>query len=151
MKKTIKIAKLAEFEQKRFEEVDFYLKIIHLFKVFGQTQETYELIELICQACGASITVIKTMTSNLLAANSVIRPSQWELIILMYRNNETLEDISKCAKVSYRTIYRKIEEYNKLDGVDSQFFPRIKEDYHPHIAKFNKKLKELMTYDGYTI
>lgn len=151
MNKQIKVAKLADFELRRFEEIDFYFKMLHLFKVFGHNQETYDLIEIICQACNASQSIIKTLTSNLLAANSLIKPSQWEMIILMYRNDVKLNEIVNASGASTRTIYRRIREYNESDGVDTQFLPRIKEDYHEHITRFNKKMKELMNYDGYSV
>lgn len=151
MKKTLKVARLADFELKRYEEVMFYLNIKHIFNVFGHTQTTYEFIEMICQVADASVTLIKTLTSNINAANSPVKPSSWELAILLYRNDVVLTDIVKASGFSHRTIYRMIKAYNAGKEVDSQFMPRIKDEYHEHITKFNKKLKELLTYDGYTV
>lgn len=151
MKKTIEVTKLADFEVRRFAEIEFYLIVQHLIKVMGHRQELYELIEVICNSAEASISTIKLLVSNLGAANSIIRPSTWELMIIMYRADSKIADIVSATGVSHRTIYRKIREYNEKDDIEAQFMPRVRDDNHEHIVKFNKKVKELMKYDGYRV
>lgn len=149
MNKTYQFPALTPAEQQRFDEIEFYLNIQHIFSVCGTQQATYELIEILCRISDASITLIKTLTSNIHAINSQIAPLKDELVVMLYRNGMTLKNIEKHARTSSRSIYRYIERY--YEEANKEFFPRIKEDYITHIKKFNELMKELMPYDGYNI
>lgn len=149
MRTKYKVSTLSEAEQQRFHEIEFYLSIRHIFNVCGDRQTTYELIEVLCRMTDASITLIKALTSNINAINSPVKPFKDELAVMLYRTGMTLKNIEKHAKTSTRSIYRYLDQYSEMG--DREFLPRIKEEYIPHIKKFNKIIKELMPYDGYTI
>lgn len=149
MNKTYEFPPLSRVEEQRFAEIEFYLNVKHIFNVCGNQQATYELIEVLCRICDASITLIKALTSNINAINSQVKPYKDELAVMLYRNGMTLRNIEKHAKISTRTIYRYIEQY--YEEPNKEFLPRVKEEYFAHVTKFNKLVKELMPYDGYTI
>mgnify|MGYP001059415254 CR=1 FL=1 len=143
------LEKLSEVEANRFEEIQFYLHIRHIFSVCGEQQATYELIETLCRIADTSITMIKTLTANINAINSPVRPDKRELIIMLCRSGATIRSVAKNAQTSERTIYRYLEQYENEQF--KEFYPRIKEDFIPHIKKFNNLIKELMPHDGYIL
>lgn len=149
MKRKYNLRELTPIEVQRFQEIEFYLNIKHIFGVCGEQLATYEMIEAMCRLCDASITLIKTLTSNINAINSQVRPFKDELVVMLYRTGAPLRQIEKTAKVSTRTIYRFMDMYQQES--DKEYFPRVKEEYFPHIQKFNKLVKELMPYDGHII
>lgn len=149
MHKSIKLPKLSEFELERAQEVEFIMNVKRIFHIFGNNIKTYEIIESLAQYAGASVTLIKTIASSVLTPGNLLVPDKKEEIIMLYRMDYTLDFICLYAKTSNRSIYRILEEHVKIKSHpdthygDHIYMPRMKEEYHQHIVKFNETIRKV--------
>jgi len=147
MNKKITLPKISELEEDRAHEIEFTMNIKRIFHVFGQNIKTYEVLESLCQYSGVSITLIKTLASAVLTPGNLLVPDKKEEIIMLYRMDYTLDFICLYAETSNRSIYRILEEHVKNmrhpDTIYEPYLPRMKEEYLPHIRKFNETMRKV--------
>ncbi len=147
MNRTLKLRDFSREEQKRFNEIDLYLKLNHVFRVLGNTSITYALFEVLCSAANLNISIIKSIIVGMQTTGSVLIPHQTELIIMLYRHGVSVAKITKLTGKSAPTIYEHLNQYITED--QPELLPKLKDELQPQLRGFIEKLRELLAYDEY--
>jgi predicted AAA+ superfamily ATPase len=147
MNKKIQLNALSAEEQRRLVEIKMYVIIEHIFKVMGDKTTTYDMLDAICSASDTSIVLIKSVISNMRAANSQIAPSGIEIAVMFYRHNYSVSRICSILDISPNTVYNYLRYVEHREG---EYLPRIKTEYYSQVEKFTKLLGELFN-DEYRI
>lgn len=142
MKNNIK--PLTELEQDRLIEIDFYLFIKHLLDAYNQSIITLDIIETLGHLFNCNITTLKQLALAIYNKNTLLIPSKQELIVLLYKEGNTLNRLRTKLKIHPQTVYRMLQLY--LEQGQFEYVPKLNEEDLIVIKSFMIQLHTLLDW-----
>lgn len=139
-------APLNSTELKRLTELEFFYFVKYLEVQFGRGIKLYDIIEVLSFLSENDMTLMKSLTADILMNVSILRPaSKEEYALLLWRLNYSAKTIYEKIGTRPNDLYNEIEQFVNQTYVPIQ--PKTNENVYQSIERFMRPTKMLANWD----
>lgn len=142
MKQQIK--PLTESEKDRLIEIDFYLFVKHLLNKYNNSILALDIIEALGQLYNCNITALKQLALGIYNKTSLLIPSKQELIVLLYKEGNTLNRLRSKLNIHPQTVYRMLGQY--INEGQFEYVSKLNDEGLIIVKSFMTQLHDLIDW-----
>lgn len=132
---------LTESEQTRMTELEFYLFVENLLRVYNRSYAVADVMETLASLFNCSITTIKKLTQQVYAGYGSFIPSKQELIVVLYKNQMPIRTIRRLTSIHPQTVYSNLDAWQEAGC--PEYFAKLDAHEYEEVETFMENVKRI--------